>query len=96
VRLGAVTIPVQGARSVVISQRLSGHLRSGTTPRAWYCPRTSAKVTPAPQRHRSTTKWSLMIFSYSAFAGPSDQFLRDSAMEFPVYAESANSGSFCR
>jgi hypothetical protein len=37
-----------------------------------------------------------MIFSYSAFAGPSDQFLRDSAMEFPVYAESANSGSFCR
>jgi hypothetical protein len=37
-----------------------------------------------------------MIFSCSVFAGPFDQFLRDSAMEFPVYVGSANSGSFRR
>jgi hypothetical protein len=35
-------------------------------------------------------------FLLPVFAGPSDQFLRNSAMEFRVNAGSANSGSFRR
>jgi hypothetical protein len=38
----------------------------------------------------------LRIFSCAVFAGPSDQFFRNSAMEFLVNAGSANSGSFRR
>jgi hypothetical protein len=38
----------------------------------------------------------LRILSYSVFAELSDQFLCDSAMEFPVYAESVKSGSLRR
>jgi hypothetical protein len=34
--------------------------------------------------------------SCSVFAGPSNKILRDSAMEFPMYAGSAKSGSFRR
>jgi hypothetical protein len=49
-------VPVQWARSVVISQRRSDYLQSGTTPQAWYCPRTSDMVTPAPRRRLNTTQ----------------------------------------
>jgi hypothetical protein len=93
-KTGAVTVPLQGARSAVISQRWSGRLRSGTTPRAWYCPMTDARVTPAPRRHPSTTQCFLSIFSCSVFEGPSVQFLRNCSIEFPVNANSANSGLF--
>jgi hypothetical protein len=89
-------VPFQGALSVVISQRRCGRLQSDTIPRAWYCPITSARVTPAPRRRPSAAQWCLRIFSYSFLAGPSAQLLRDSAMEFPVYDGSANSGSFRR
>jgi hypothetical protein len=88
--------PSRGGRSAVISQRRSGRLRSGTTPRTWYYPMMVARVTPAPRRHPSTTQWSLSIFSCSVFTGPSDQFLRDCPIEFPVNASSTNSGSFLR
>jgi hypothetical protein len=54
----------------------------------WYCPITSARVTPTSQRRPSTAQWCLSIFSYS------DQFLCDFAMDDPVYDGSANSGSF--
>jgi Rieske Fe-S protein len=64
------------------------------TPPVWYCPCTSSRVIPAHRRRRSTAQRSLSIFSCSVFTGPSDQFLHDSLMEFPVYARSANSGSF--
>jgi hypothetical protein len=47
---GAVTVPSQRGRSAIMSQSRSGRLRSGTTPRAWYCPITSAKVTLAFRR----------------------------------------------
>jgi hypothetical protein len=53
---GAVIVPVQGARSAVISQGRSGRLQSSTTLRAWYYPRTSAKVTPDPRTRLSTAQ----------------------------------------
>jgi hypothetical protein len=77
-----------------MSQSRSGRLRSGTTPQAWYCPTTSAKVIPPFRRRPSTSQWDLSIFSCSALAGPSAQFLCDCAMEQPVYDGSACSGSF--
>jgi hypothetical protein len=89
-----VTIPTHGALSAIMSQSRSGRLRSGTTPRAWYCPTTSAKVIPAFRRRPSTTQWDLSIFSCSVLAGLSARFLCDFAMEQPVYAECACSGSF--
>jgi hypothetical protein len=46
------------------------------------------------RRRPSTTHWDLSIFSCSALAGPSAQFLCDYTMEQPVYDESACSGSF--
>jgi hypothetical protein len=41
-------------------------------------------------------QWFLRIFFYSFLAGPSVQLLHNSAMEFPMYDGSANSGSFRR
>jgi hypothetical protein len=38
----------------------------------------------------------LWIFFCFFFVGPSNQFLRDWSMEFPVNAESANSGLYRR
>jgi hypothetical protein len=86
--------PLRGALSAVISHRRSGCLQNGTTPRAWYYPITSARVTPASRRRPSTTQWCLSIFSCSFLVGSFDQFLCDFAMEDPVYDGSAYSGSF--
>jgi hypothetical protein len=78
--------------TTVMSQSRSGRLRSGTTPQAWYCPTTSAKVIPMFRRRPSPARWDLSIFSCFALAGPSAQFLCNFAMERPVYDRSACSG----
>jgi hypothetical protein len=52
------------------------------------------KVIPAFRRRPSTAQWDLSMFSCSALAGSSAQFLCDFAMEWLVYDGSACSGSF--
>jgi hypothetical protein len=50
----AVTVPTQGVLSDVISQRRSGRLLGGMTPRAWYWLMTVARLTLASQRRVNT------------------------------------------